>query len=130
MGCQTGAMNKGDIVKKLRKRGLSRRDAVRILDAVLDEVAAALSRGEDVEFAFGSLKRVRHAHRQQQGLFLNRTTTIYKKPCTVVLEVDADGEKLLNMTKKKHGRLKLPPRPKPAPGGHSLLDLLHQIQCT
>jgi len=65
-------MNKGDIVKKLRERGLSRRDAVRILDTILDEVSAALGRGEAVEFAFGSLKRVRHAHKQQQGRFLNR----------------------------------------------------------
>lgn len=89
-------MNKGDIVGKLRERDFSRRDAVRCLNAVLDEIAAALSRGEDVEFPFGCLKRVRHAHRQQQGRFLNQDTTIYKKPYTVILEVSPAGEKLLN----------------------------------
>ena len=84
-------MNKGDIVRKLRERGLSRRDAVRILDFVLDEMSAALKRGEPVEFAAGTLKRVRHAHRQQEGRFLNRKTTIYKKPYTVILEVSPAG---------------------------------------
>ncbi len=87
-------MNKGDIVKKLRERSLSRRDAVRILDAVLDEMAAALKRGESVELPFGSLKRVRHAHRQQRGRFLNRNTTIYKKPYTVILESSALRKRL------------------------------------
>jgi nucleoid DNA-binding protein len=71
-------MNKGDLVEKLRKRGLSRRNAVLILNFILDEMAAALKHGEEVEFPFGSLKRVRHAHKQQQGRFLNRNTTIYK----------------------------------------------------
>lgn len=55
------------MVKKLREVGLSRREAVRILDSVLGEMTAALKRGESVEFAFGSLKRVRHTHKQQQG---------------------------------------------------------------
>jgi nucleoid DNA-binding protein len=94
-------MNKGDIVEKLRERGLSRRNAVRILNLILDEVSAALGRGEAVEFAFGSLKRVRHAHKQQQGRFLNRKTTIYRKPFTVLLEVDAAGEELLKKRKKE-----------------------------
>jgi nucleoid DNA-binding protein len=71
-------MNKGNLVDKLRKRGLSRRNAVHILNFILDEMAAALKHGEEVEFPFGSLKRVRHAHKQQQGHFLNRNTTIYK----------------------------------------------------
>lgn len=105
------AVNKGSIVGKLRVRGLSRRDAVRFLNAFLAEVAAALQRGEEVEFPFGSLKRVPHARKQQRGLFLNKITTIYKKPYTVVLEVDAGGAELLKETKKVHRRLELPPRP-------------------
>ena len=117
-------LNKGYLVGKLRERGLSRRAAVRILDAVLDEVAAALGRGEAVEFPFGCLKRVRHAHKEQRGRFLGKIAIIYKRPYTVALEVDADGEKLLNMTKKKRGLVKLPPRPKLA-SGRSLLDLLN-----
>ena len=53
-------LNKGYIVRKLRERGLSRRRAVQILNSILDEVATALARGEEVEFPFGSLQRVHH----------------------------------------------------------------------
>jgi nucleoid DNA-binding protein len=111
MESKTKAMNKRYIVARLRERGLSRRDAVHFLNAVLAEMAAALKRGEEVEAPFGYLKRVPHARKKQHGLFLNKITTIYKKPYTVVLEVDADGEELLKETKKVHRRLELPPRP-------------------
>jgi hypothetical protein len=89
-------LNKGYIVRKLCERGLSRRRSVQILNSILDEVAATLARGEDVEFPFGSLQRIRHPHQKTDGWFLGRTTTIYKKPYTVALEVDAESEKLLN----------------------------------
>jgi len=89
-------LNKGYIIRKLCKRGLSRRRSVQILNSILDEVAAALARGEDVEFPFGSLQRVHHPHKKTDGWFLGRNTTIYKKPYTVALEVDAESEKLLN----------------------------------
>jgi len=69
---------------------------VQILNFILDEAAAALARGEDVEFPFGSLQRVHHPHKEMDGWFLGRNTTIYKKPYTVALEVDAESEKLLN----------------------------------
>ena len=83
-------------MRKLRERGLSRRSAVRYLNSILDEVGAALARGEDVEFPFGSLKTVHHPHKKMDGWFLGRNTTIYRKPYTVALEVDAESEKLLN----------------------------------
>jgi nucleoid DNA-binding protein len=89
-------LNKGYIVRKLRERGLSRRRAVQILNFTLDEAAAALARGEDVEFPFGSLQRVHHPHKKMDGCFLGRNTTIYKKPYTVALQVDAEGEELVN----------------------------------
>ena len=89
-------MNKGYIIRKLCKRGLSRRRSVQILNSILDEVAAALARGEEVESPFGSLQRVRHLHKKTDGWFLGRNTTIYKKPYTVALEIDAESEKLLN----------------------------------
>ena len=89
-------MNKGYIVRKLCERGLSRRRSVQILNSILDEVTAALARGEDVEFPFGSLQRVHHPHKKTDGWFLGRNTTIYKKPYTVALEVDAESEKPLN----------------------------------
>jgi nucleoid DNA-binding protein len=93
-------LNKGYIVRKLQERGLSRRQSVQILNFTLDEAAAALARGEDVEFPFGSLQRVHHPHKKMDGCFLGRTTTIYKKPYTVTLEVDAESEKLLNKKKE------------------------------
>jgi nucleoid DNA-binding protein len=68
---------------------LSRRQAVELLNFILDEAAAALARGEDVEFPFGSLQRVHHPHKKTDGWFLGRMTTIYKKPYTVALEVGA-----------------------------------------
>ena len=98
---ETCTRNKGDLIAKLRELGMSRRAAVIILNSVLREIAAALQRGEAVELPFGTLQKARHAHRPQQGRFLNRNTAIYKKPFTVALKVDAAGEKLLNGTKKK-----------------------------
>ena len=89
-------LNKGYIIRKLCERGLSRRRSVQILNSILDEVAAALARGEEVEFPFGSLQRVHHSHKKMDGWFLGRITTIYKKPYTVALEVDAEGEALVN----------------------------------
>ena len=62
-----------------------------LLNFILDEVAAALARGEYLEFPFGSLKRVHHPHKMKDGWFLGKTTTIYKKPYTVALEVGAKG---------------------------------------
>jgi nucleoid DNA-binding protein len=84
-------LNKGYIVRKLQERGLSRRRSVQLLNFILDEVAAAIARGEDVEIPFGSLKRVHHPHKKKDGWFLGKITTIYKKPYTVALEVDAKG---------------------------------------
>ena len=83
------ALNKGYIVRKLRERGLFRRRAVQLLNSILDEVGAALARGDDVEFPFGSLKNVRHPRKKTDGWFLGRITTIYKKPYTVALDVGA-----------------------------------------
>lgn len=84
------------LVGMLRKRGLSRRDSVRILNLVIDEMTQALKRGEEVEFPFGTLRRVRHQHRKKRGWFLEKIMTIYKKRYTVKHELDAKGYKLLN----------------------------------
>ena len=58
--------------KQLKKKGFSRRKAVCIVNALFAEMAAALGRGEEVEFPLGQLKVVRHKHRTQTGRFLNR----------------------------------------------------------
>ena len=68
---------------------MSRRRSVQLLNFILDEIAAALARGEDVESPIGLLKRVRHPHKERDGWFLGKITTIYKKPYTVVLAVGA-----------------------------------------
>jgi len=62
---------------------------------ILDRLIHALKRGEEVEFPFGSLRKVRHPRKKQRGWFLYKITTIYKKPYTVVHEVNDAGEKLL-----------------------------------
>jgi len=80
---------------------LSRRWSVQLLNFILDEVAAALARGEDVEFPFGSLQKVHHPHKKKQGGFLGRITIIYKKPYTVALEVDAESEERLKKKSRK-----------------------------
>ncbi len=84
------------LVGQLRKRGLSRRDSVRILNRVIDAMTEALKRGEEVEFPFGTLRRVGHQHRKKRGWFLERIMTIYKRPYTVKHELDEMGDKLLN----------------------------------
>jgi nucleoid DNA-binding protein len=87
------------LVGQLRKRGLSRRDSVRILNFVLDEMTQALRRGEKVEFPFGTLLRVRHQHAKKRGWFLEKIITIYKKPYSVKHELDEKGYKLLSEKK-------------------------------
>lgn len=103
-------------MKQLQKRGASRRQAVAILDEIFNQMKLALARGEAVAFPFGKLKMVRHKHRQKRGWFLNRITTTYKKPFTVVHVTDAKGEQLLEpKPEAKPQRLKviLPPKPRP-----------------
>lgn len=89
-------LNRDYLIGKLRKRGLSRRDSVRILNFVIDEMTQALKRGEEVEFPFGTLRRARHQHAKKRGWFLDKITTIYKKPYTIKHELDDEGYKLLN----------------------------------
>lgn len=85
MSKMAGILNTGDIIRKLREVGLSRRDAVRIFNAILDEMKEALKRGEEVEWPFGTLKRVAQPRRSMRGWFLYKITTLYKKPFTVAL---------------------------------------------
>jgi len=87
------------LIDKLRERGLSRRNSVRILNFVLDEMTQALRRGEKVEFPFGTLLRVRHQHAKKRGWFLEKIITIYKKPYSVKHELDEKGYKLLSEKK-------------------------------
>ncbi len=47
------------LVKKLQDRGLSRRKATRVVNAVLEAMIKALRQGKEVKFPFGKLRRVR-----------------------------------------------------------------------
>ena len=112
--------HKADIVKKPRERGLSRRNAVRIFNQIFDEMVAALSRGEAVEFPFGCLKRVRHTRKEQRGRFLGEMRCIYTKPLAVTLEVNSEGEKLLQKrTARRQDLLAALRRRRPAPASNS-----------
>jgi hypothetical protein len=91
------------LVGALRKRGLSRRESVCIVNFVLREMAQALKRGESVEFPLGALRRVRHQHSKTRGWFLDRLTSTYKKPYTVKHELDEKGCKLLDEKKEESG---------------------------
>ena len=59
-------MTKQEFVEKVADRsGLSRRDAAKAVDAVLDSITDALKRGEEVSFTgFGKFSTQRRAERQ------------------------------------------------------------------
>ena len=59
-------MTKQEFVDKVSDRsGLSRRDAAKAVDAVLDSITDALKRGEEVSFTgFGKFSTQRRAERQ------------------------------------------------------------------
>ena len=81
------------LVAKLRERGgLSERSARYILNAIFEEMAEALRRGEKVECPFGYLQRVPRRREKQRGWFLNRITTIYQQPYTVALVRDDEDD--------------------------------------
>jgi hypothetical protein len=58
---QGKSLGRAELVVKLRERGLSRREAVRILNFIFAEIKKALKRGREVEFAGGRLKRVKRS---------------------------------------------------------------------
>ena len=86
------------LVGKLRELGLSRRDAVRTLNFVFDEMTQALRRGETWSSRSGLYAGPPPAPKKR-GWFLGKITTIYKKPYTVKHELDEEGSKLLNEKK-------------------------------
>lgn len=98
------------LVAQLKKRGLSRRRSLPLLNQIFREMKLALARGESVEFPFGKLQKVKHKHRKQQGRFLNRILTTYKKPFTVELVPNARAESLLRPPRPRP-RVVLPPKP-------------------
>jgi hypothetical protein len=80
------------LVKKLRERGLSRRDSVRILNSILLEMKKALKRGWKVEFPFGKLKRVKRYFGARWEAVDDWPAN--RQPYTVEWELDAADEEL------------------------------------
>jgi ribosomal protein L13E len=82
------------LVEELRKRGLSKRHAVRILNMIIAEMKKALKRGREVEFPFGKLKRVkRHFSKWWDSIDDHPAN---KEPYSVEHELDEEGERQLN----------------------------------
>ena len=105
------------LVGKLRKRGLSRRQTVYILNAIFREMAAALSRGRSVEFPFGKLKRVKRRFNKYWEAIDDHPAN--RAPYTVEWQLDEAGDQLLNGWKpaKKGRRGKVPKSPESGLGG-------------
>jgi hypothetical protein len=82
------------LVKKLRERGLSRRHAVRILNAVIKEMKRALKRGDYVELPIGFLMRVERHYSKYWDSVHDRPAG--SQQYTVELVLDYDGERLLD----------------------------------
>lgn len=82
------------LVGKLQERGLSRRQAVRIVNFIFAEMKKALRHGRDVQFPFGKLKRVkRHLNEWWDSIDDHPAN---KDPYTVEHELDEEGEQQLN----------------------------------
>jgi len=94
MADQGKSKGRAYLVKELRKHGVSRRWAVRILDVIFREMSRALKRGEEVEFPFGKLKRIRYPASRYSYLIEDWPAggTGY----TVIHLLDGVGERLLN----------------------------------
>jgi nucleoid DNA-binding protein len=106
---QPRTIGRADLEQRLRDKGFSKREARRIVNSIFEAMIQALQRGEEVEFPLGKLKREYHRHRQQEGRFLGRKATIYRRRSTVVHEMDEKGKRLLNPRPKS--KLTLPPKP-------------------
>ena len=79
--------------KQLRRQGYSRRRSVEILDAMFEAMSAALARGEQVEFPFGKLTRIRKSFGQWWDAVDDWPAN--REPCAVEWELSREGWKQL-----------------------------------
>ena len=90
---------RGYLVEKLGERGLSRRQAVRILNFILNEMKKTLRRGGSVEFPLGKLVRVRrHFSKHWDNV---DDWPANRQRYTVSWELDEAGDRLLNPERRK-----------------------------
>ena len=66
------------LIAEVRRRGLSRRGAKRILNFLLEEMSRALARNEAVEFPFGWLERIQKESPRYEGMFADEPMQPYK----------------------------------------------------
>jgi hypothetical protein len=82
------------LVGKLMESGLSRRQAVLVVNVILERMIRALKRGGEVEFPFGKLKRVkRHFSKLWDAV---GDTPANRNPYTVEHQLDEAGDQELN----------------------------------
>lgn len=67
---QGKSFGRAELVAKLQEQGLSRRQAVRVINVILDCMISVLRRGEPVEFPFGWLGRLNLRY-QKYGEYLD-----------------------------------------------------------
>ena len=90
---------RGYLVKKLSERGLSRRQAVRILNFILKEMKKTLRRGGAVEFPLGKLVRVRRHFSKEWDRVDDWPAD--RQRYTVAWELDEAGDRLLNPERRR-----------------------------
>jgi hypothetical protein len=78
------------LVQQLGERGTSRRDSVRVLNFIFEQVKQALARDEEVEFAGGKLTRVKKLSRHWELIGDEPM-----KPWTVDWELSPEGQEEL-----------------------------------
>ncbi len=91
---QPRTLGRAYLVAELRRRGVSRRFAVRVLDLVFGEMKKALARGKEVGFPLGKLKRVRYHSLRYMKLI--EDWSVNGPPYTVFHELDKAGDRRLN----------------------------------
>lgn len=82
------------LVGRLRDQGLPRRQAVLVVNVILDRMIHALRRGREVEFPFGTLNRVeRHFSEYWDSV---HDSPANRSPYVVEYELDEEGYRLLD----------------------------------
>lgn len=92
-----GKVGRCYLVDKLRESGLSRRRSVLVVNTILEAMTDALRRGEDVEFPFGQLSRIRRYFNKHWESADDWPAD--QNPYTVVYQLDMDAERRVSRKK-------------------------------
>lgn len=97
-----GTVGRCYLVDKLRESGLSRRQSVLVVNTILEAMVDALRRGEDVEFPFGQLSRIRRYFNKSWESADDWPAD--QDPYTVVYQQDPEAERRLLREKLAEAR--------------------------